>query len=163
MFFALAFVILVARFWVRLSLRQYQAWISDVLLVIALVCTMGNIMCDTLIYKVNGLLEYNHVTQYLGKVSDACASGLGSDASLPRQWIWAHQCRQVRFATKFFFDAGLYFPKFSLLMSYANMVPVTEPRMRVFLGCIATYLVLACLTAVFSDLFWCGKDVSINW
>ncbi|KAI3393297.1 hypothetical protein diail_4479 [Diaporthe ilicicola] len=135
-FFVLAFVFLVTRVWVRLSLRQYQAWISDVLLVVALVCTVGNIMCDTLIYGVNGLLEYKHVTQYLGK---------------------------VRFATKFFFDAGLYFPKFSLLMSYANMVPVTEPRMRIFLGIIATYLVLACLTAVFADLFWCGKDVSINW
>lgn len=133
------------------------------LLVIALVCTMGNIMCDTLIYKVNGLLEYKHVTQYLGKVSKRCPSGLGSHSGLPRRWIWAHQCRQVRFATKFCFDAGLYFPKFSLLMSYATMVPVTEPRMRIFLGIIATYLVLACLTAVFSDLFWCGKDVSINW
>lgn len=43
------------------------------------------------------------------------------------------------------------------------MVPLTEPRMRTCLGCIATYLVLACLTAVFADLFWCGKDVSINW
>lgn len=85
MFFALAFVILVARFWVRFSLRQYQAWVSDVLLVIALVCTMGNIMCDTLIYKVNGLLEYKHVTQYLGKVSDRYPSGLGSHPGLPRR------------------------------------------------------------------------------
>lgn len=48
-------------------------------------------------------------------------------------------------------------------MSYATMVPLTEPRMRIFLGCIATYLVLACLTAVFADVFWCGKDVAINW
>ncbi|POS69745.1 hypothetical protein DHEL01_v211861 [Diaporthe helianthi] len=135
-FFVLAFSFLVARFWVRFSLRQYQAWVSDVLLLAALVCTIGNIMCDTLIYKVDGLLEYKHVTQYLGK---------------------------VRFSTKFFFDVGLYFPKFSLVMSYATMVPLTEPRMRVFLGCIATYLVLACLTAIFADLFWCGKDVSINW
>ncbi|KAH8751605.1 hypothetical protein F5883DRAFT_207659 [Diaporthe sp. PMI_573] len=135
-FFVLAFSFLLARFWVRFSLRQYQAWVSDVLLVIALVCTVGNIMCDTLIYKVDGLLEYKHVTQYLGK---------------------------VRFSTKFFFDAGLYFPKFSLVMSYATMVPVTEPRMRIFLRFIAAYLVLACLTAVFADLFWCGGDVSINW
>lgn len=68
-FFVLAFSFLLARFWVRLSLRQYQAWVSDVLLIVALVCTAGNIMCDTLIYKVDGLLEYKHVTQYLGKVS----------------------------------------------------------------------------------------------
>ncbi|KAG8158084.1 hypothetical protein KVR01_011845 [Diaporthe batatas] len=135
-FFVLAFSFLLARFWVRVSLRQYQAWVSDVLLVVALVCTMGNIMCDTLIYKVDGLLEYKHVTQYLGK---------------------------VRFSTKFFFDAGLYFPKFSLLMNYSTMVPLTEPRMRMFLGIIAVYLVLACLTAIFADLFWCGVDVSINW
>lgn len=69
-FFVLAFSFLLARFWVRFSLRQYQAWISDVLLIVALVCTIGNIMCDTLIYKVDGLLEYKHVTQYLGKVSE---------------------------------------------------------------------------------------------
>lgn len=72
-FFVLAFVFLVARFWVRFSLRQHQAWISDVLLVIGLICTVGNIMCDTLIYKVDGLLEYKHVTQYLGKVSTVTA------------------------------------------------------------------------------------------
>lgn len=135
-FFVLAFSFLLARFWVRFSLRQYQAWISDVLLIVALVCTIGNIMCDTLIYKVDGLLEYKHVTQYLGK---------------------------VRLSTKFFFDAGLYFPKFSLVMSYSTMIPLTEPRMRTFLSFIATYLVLACLTAIFADLFWCGKDVAINW
>lgn len=88
-FFVLAFVFLVARFWVRFSLRQYQAWPSDVLLVIALVCTIGNIMCDTLIYKVDGLLEYKHVTQYLGKVSDGCPSGMASCRSLPRRWTWA--------------------------------------------------------------------------
>lgn len=75
-FFVLAFVFLVTRFSVRLSLRQYHAWVSDVLLAIALVCTMGNILCDTLIYKVDGLLEYKNVTQYLGKVSRASASGL---------------------------------------------------------------------------------------
>lgn len=75
-FFVLAFMFLVARFWVRFSLRQYQAWISDLLLVIALVCTIGNIMCDTLIYKVDGLLEYKHVTQYLGKVSDRHPLGM---------------------------------------------------------------------------------------
>lgn len=82
-FFVLAFVFLVARFWVRLSLRQHQAWISDVLLVIGLICTVGNIMCDTLIYKVDGLLEYKHVTQYLGKVSDGHASGWGRFSGLP--------------------------------------------------------------------------------
>jgi hypothetical protein len=68
-FFVLAFLFLLARFWVRLSLRQCQAWVSDMFLVLALVCTAGNIVCDTLIYKVDGLLEYKHVTQYLGKVS----------------------------------------------------------------------------------------------
>lgn len=161
-FFVLAFVFLLARFWVRFSLRQYQAWLSDVLLVIALVCTIGNIMCDTLIYKVDGLMEYKHVTQYLGKVSDRHALRM---ENLPKLGLvtWTHQRWQIRFSTKFFFDAGLYFPKFSLLMSYATMVPVTEPRMRIFLACIATYLVLACLTAVFCDMFFCGKDISINW
>lgn len=89
-FFVLAFAFIVARFWVRLSLRQYQAWISDVLLVIALVCTIGNIMCDTLIYKVDGLLEYKHVTQYLGKVSDGHVLAQRTCSGLPKCWMWAH-------------------------------------------------------------------------
>lgn len=84
-FFVLAFSFLLARFWVRFSLRQYQAWISDVLLIVALVCTIGNIMCDTLIYKVDGLLEYKHVTQYLGKVSEHVWIDAEDDQSvLPR-------------------------------------------------------------------------------
>lgn len=134
---------------------------------VALVCTAGNIMCDTLIYKVNGLMEYKNVTQYLGKVSDdptlrEAWPGWIAICSWAR-WTWTDQLWQIRFTTKFFFDAGLYFPKFSLVMSYSAMVPVTEPRMRIFLTCIATYLVLACLTAIFADTFWCGSYVSINW
>lgn len=70
---------------------------------------------------------------------------------------------QIRFAEKFLFDTGLYLPKLSLVFSYEMMVPKVNRRLRSFLGFIMFYLIVACMTATFATIFWCGIHPSINW
>lgn len=70
---------------------------------------------------------------------------------------------QIRFTERLLFDTGLYFPKLSLVLSYAKMVPETSPRLRLFLRCIALYVGFGCVFAIASDTFWCGPNPSVNW
>jgi hypothetical protein len=70
---------------------------------------------------------------------------------------------QIRFATNYFFDTGIYFPKFSIITFYANLVPVTHPEMRTALYVLAAITTSFALATFFGDTFWCGPDPSINW
>ncbi|KAJ4386649.1 hypothetical protein N0V93_009547 [Gnomoniopsis smithogilvyi] len=140
-FSAVALASVVARLLVRLTFKQHQyygrpIWMTDLLLVAGLGCAIGSSACDTLVYKLGALQDFDNPSEYLGK---------------------------IRFAEKFLFDTGLYLPKLSLVLSYEMMVPKTSRRLRLFLGCIIAYLVLACMTATSATIFWCGTHPSINW
>ncbi|KAF5008936.1 hypothetical protein FDECE_4799 [Fusarium decemcellulare] len=70
---------------------------------------------------------------------------------------------KIRFATNYLFNTGMYFPKFSILAFYFNLVPVTRPRMRIALYTLAGLTTTCALTTLFTDTFWCGRDPSVNW
>lgn len=70
---------------------------------------------------------------------------------------------QVRFATNYFFDTGVYFPKFSIIAFYYSIVPVTHPRTRITLHVIAAITVASALVTFFGDTFWCGSNLAVNW
>lgn len=70
---------------------------------------------------------------------------------------------QVRFATNYFFDFGLYFPKFSMLAFYFQIIPRTHPVLRKAMYAVIAFVTCASLTTLFADTFWCGTNVSINW
>ncbi|KAF4458418.1 hypothetical protein FALBO_14844, partial [Fusarium albosuccineum] len=69
----------------------------------------------------------------------------------------------IRFATNYFFDLGIYFPKFSIVAFYHNLVPVTHPEMRILLHALTGITVSFALITFFCDTFWCGPDPSIDW
>ncbi|KAF4452202.1 hypothetical protein F53441_4941 [Fusarium austroafricanum] len=71
--------------------------------------------------------------------------------------------RKARFATNYFFDTGIYFPKFSIIMFYYNLVPITQPRMRTALYVLAGITGSFAIITFFCDTFWCGPDPSVNW
>ncbi|CAN8100598.1 unnamed protein product [Discula destructiva] len=138
---AVALALVLGRFWVRITLHQYQhhgskLWLSDLLLVAGMACAFGTSTCDTLTFKLGAQEDFSDPSQSLA---------------------------QIRFAEKFLFDTGLYFPKLSLLLSFEMMVPKTSPRLRLFLWCIAIYLVLAGVVATGATAFWCGLQPSTNW
>lgn len=51
----------------------------------------------------------------------------------------------------------------SLVLTYNKIVPKTNHRLRLFLWCIAAYVVAGCIATTAADAFWCGAGVSINW
>ncbi|KAL2678778.1 hypothetical protein Neosp_009529 [[Neocosmospora] mangrovei] len=70
---------------------------------------------------------------------------------------------KIRFATNYFFDTGIYFPKFSIIAFYYNLIPPTHPQMRIALYILTFITGAFALTTFFGDTFWCGPDPSINW
>ncbi|KAJ4311208.1 hypothetical protein N0V84_010570 [Fusarium piperis] len=70
---------------------------------------------------------------------------------------------KIRFATNYFFDTGIYFPKFSIIAFYYNLIPQTQPKMRMALYALTAITGGCALITFFGDTFWCGPDPSINW
>lgn len=74
-----------ARLVLRLTLHQHQyygrtIWITDLLLVGGLGCAIGSSACDTLVYKLGALQNFDDPSVYLGKVRPqwlCCRSFLG--------------------------------------------------------------------------------------
>lgn len=70
---------------------------------------------------------------------------------------------QIRFATNYFFDFGIYLPKFSIIAFYYVLVPRSTRSMRIILHALTIVTVAASLFTLFADTFWCGRDPSFNW
>jgi hypothetical protein len=71
---------------------------------------------------------------------------------------------QILFASNYFYDVGLAFPKISMLAFYWDFFDFKHRRtMRNTLLCISVFVPSCYLTTLFDDTFYCGKDVSIQW
>lgn len=71
---------------------------------------------------------------------------------------------KISFASNYFYDFGMGFPKLSMLAFYwAYFNLDAEPAMRKMLWAMTAFVV-ACYTAIlFDDTFFCGGDVSVQW
>lgn len=77
LFSAVALASVLARLSVRLTLRQYQysglnLWLSDLLLIAGLGCAFGSSACDTLVYRLGALQDFEDPSTYLGQVRFLC-------------------------------------------------------------------------------------------
>ncbi|KAK8062110.1 hypothetical protein PG997_014207 [Apiospora hydei] len=131
---ALVFVAL--RIYTRLlRLRQRLDW-SDYLLLASAGIALGLIICDTLTYQMGVLDEYE-TSERLSKIS---------------------------FASNYFYDFGMGFPKLSMLAFYwAFFRSSISPGMRKTLYAITAFVCVCYLTILFDDTFFCGKNVSVQW
>ncbi|KAJ4237867.1 hypothetical protein NW760_003304 [Fusarium oxysporum] len=57
---------------------------------------------------------------------------------------------------------GIYFPKFSIIAFYFNLVPISQPNKRIALYCLAGLTTSFAVITFFCDWFWCGPDPSAN-
>ncbi|KAK7429103.1 hypothetical protein QQZ08_004318 [Neonectria magnoliae] len=103
---SLAIILVAARVFVRVYMNRDRIYWSDFWLLMATLSALGLIICDTLAYKANAMHNYTN----------------------PSVAVW-----KIRFAVNYFFDTGMYFPKFSIIAFYYNLVPPTQPQMRMAL------------------------------
>ncbi|EKJ72980.1 hypothetical protein FPSE_06876 [Fusarium pseudograminearum CS3096] len=132
----IAYVLVAARVYVRVWLRNAKIYSADYLLFAGLAACQGLLICDTMTYRMNAMDDFTI-----------------SNVAL----------KKIRFATNYFFDFGIYFPKFSIIAFYFNLVPFTHPGMRALLYALAGLTASFSLVTLFSDTFWCGPDPSVNW
>jgi hypothetical protein len=118
-----------------LRLRQRLDW-SDWLLLASAGIALGLIICDTLTYQMGVLDEYE-TSEKLSKIS---------------------------FASNYFYDFGMGFPKLSMLAFYwAFFRSSISSGMRKFLYGITAFVCICYLTILFDDTFFCGVPVSVQW
>jgi hypothetical protein len=132
----IAYVLVAARVYVRVWLRNARLYSADYLLFAGLAACQGLLICDTLTFRMHAMDDFT---------------------------INSVALKKIRFATNYFFDFGIYFPKFSILAFYFNLVPCTHPGMRTLLYALTGLTASFSLVTFFSDTFWCGPDPSVNW
>ncbi|KAH7087081.1 hypothetical protein FB567DRAFT_592926 [Paraphoma chrysanthemicola] len=131
-----AYAFVASRIYTRLfRARQKLDW-SDYLLIASALDALGLIICDTLTYQMGVMDEYETSVK-LSKIS---------------------------FASNYFYDFGMGFPKLSMLAFYWSYFNLSaHPGMRNMLYCIIAFVVACYLTILFDDTFFCGANVSVQW
>ncbi|KAL0934626.1 archaeal flagellin n-terminal-like domain-containing protein [Colletotrichum truncatum] len=139
---AVAFVS--ARLSLRLIRQRQALTISDWILIVALLDAIALFATDTMAYNLGGMDEYD---------PDAPEPSVADQIKLLK----------VSFAGNYFYDTGIYIPKFALLALYFKLVPQTMPILRKALYGVTGLTVAFAITTCFLDTFWCGPNVSVNW
>ncbi|KAH7040023.1 uncharacterized protein B0I36DRAFT_357384 [Microdochium trichocladiopsis] len=133
----LALIFLGLRLYVRITQRQKNLIWSEVWLVMGASWLLGLVICDTITYRKGAMSEFADQTDV--------------------------EIKQLRFATNYLFDAGLYFPKLSMVTIYFQLLPRHVRPLRWALYFTAVFTAAAFLIAIFVDTFWCGLNVPVNW
>ncbi|KAF7550141.1 hypothetical protein G7Z17_g5918 [Cylindrodendrum hubeiense] len=133
---AAAYVFVILRVYTRLfRLRQKIDW-SDWLLIVSAIDALGLIICDTLTYQM-GVLDAWEPSVRLSKIS---------------------------FASNYFYDVGMVFPKLSMLAFYwGYFLPDISLGMRRLLYGITAFVCASYTAILWDDTFFCGGDVSVQW
>ncbi|VTT58851.1 unnamed protein product [Fusarium fujikuroi] len=135
-FMTLAYTSVACRIYVRVVMRKARLFSADYWLIAGLLSCQGLLICDTITYSMDAMDNFT-----IDNVA----------------------IRKVRFATNHLFDTGIYFPKFSIIAFYFNLVPISQPKIRIALYCLAGITASFAVITFFCDWFWCGPDPSVNW
>ncbi|KAH8733912.1 hypothetical protein BGZ61DRAFT_491420 [Ilyonectria robusta] len=135
-FIFLSYVLVSARVYVRVWMRRDRLYWSDCWMMAALASAQGLVICDTLTYQMNAMDNFAITSVSLDK---------------------------IRFATGYLFDVGIYLTKFSILAFYYNLVPLTNPHMRIALYVLTAITGICALVTFMNITFWCGPNPSVNW
>ncbi|KAF6820881.1 archaeal flagellin n-terminal-like domain-containing protein [Colletotrichum plurivorum] len=133
---AASYVFVALRVYTRLFRLREKLAVSDWLLILSAVNALALIICDTLTFQI-GVMDNWEPSVTLSKIS---------------------------FASNYFYDVGMGFPKMSMLAFYWAYFPAdTSPAMRKALWGISAFVGLSYMAILWDDTFFCGKDVSVQW
>lgn len=139
---------------VHMQMHMRDLLLSDVFLLLAALACLGVVICDTLTFKAGAMSNFTDPRIPILKVTVPKVNSVRvcTDAL------------QVRFATNYLFDVGLYLPKCSILAFYFMIIPVaSSPETRKALHAVTYFVVLSTLITFFGDTFWCGPNPAVNW
>ncbi|KAF4342258.1 hypothetical protein FBEOM_3795 [Fusarium beomiforme] len=135
---AVSYVFVGLRIYARLFRAREKLNCSDGLVILSAFSALGLIICDTLTYRM-GVLDNFETSVKLSKIS---------------------------FASNYFYDVGMGFPKMSMLAfywAYLRPFKAMGSHMRKMLWGITVFVILAYMAILWDDTFFCGKDVSVQW
>lgn len=132
---SVAGLVILLRAWIRIGMERRSPILSDWLVAIGWIFALGWVICCAITYRMGALDEDPVTTVPLLK---------------------------VYFASNYFFDMGLYFPKASLLSLYCKVFQVNFKRLRIALYITMVYVTLCWITAFCLDTLWC-LPISNNW
>lgn len=148
-----------------MRLRQKLDW-SDWLLLASAGIALGLIICDTLTYQM-GVLDDYETSEKLSKVSFAPTIPIKGVTTTSHNIVSGDVLtsgEQISFASNYFYDFGMGFPKLSMLAFYwAFFRSSISSGMRKTLYSITAFVCVCYLTILWDDTFFCGKDVSVQW
>ncbi|KAK1995323.1 archaeal flagellin N-terminal-like domain-containing protein [Colletotrichum falcatum] len=131
-----SYVFVGLRVYTRLFRLREKLVLSDYLLILSAFNALGLIICDTLTYQM-GVMD---------------------------NWESSVKLSKISFASNYFYDVGMGFPKMSMLAFYWAYFPAeTSPAMRKALWGITAFVGISYMAILWDDTFFCGKDVSVQW
>lgn len=150
---ALTVLLFGARVMVHVQMHMRALLHSDVFLLLATLSCLGVVICDILTFKAGAMSNFEDPSAHIRKVSITAAKWV----CVPTDGV------QVRFATNYLFDVGLYLPKFSILAFYYMIIPVVASETRKALHAVTGFVIMSTLVTFFGDTFWCGSNPAVNW
>ncbi|CAH0027262.1 unnamed protein product [Clonostachys rhizophaga] len=151
---SLALVLVAARVFARIHLNKDKLHLADIFLLVASACALALVVCDQLVYNVGTMHNFEDPGTYTLLVRCLGSSLLAT---------FAKDSTQIRFTVNYWFDFGMYFPKFSIISFYYTLVPRTQPRMRQALYALTAITVASSLVTFFDATLWCGTNIKSNW
>ncbi|KAI5200672.1 hypothetical protein E4T38_06464 [Aureobasidium subglaciale] len=145
--FALAYSLVGLRIGVRITKRQQKhVIVSDILLVVSALDCLGLIICDTWTYALGGM-------RYIPQGEALSAANIRNEVALDK----------ISFASNYFYDTGMYWPKAALIALYFKIIPSTMPRLRMALYLVTAFVLACAISTCLLDTLWCAPNVSSNW
>ncbi|KAK6003542.1 hypothetical protein QM012_009313 [Aureobasidium pullulans] len=130
-----AYVLVGLRMYTRLLVQRQKLRLSEYILLFSALIGLGLIICDTLTYQ-------------LGVMDD---------------WESSVTLSKISFASNYFYDFGMGFPKLSMLAFYWGVFPADRPTLRKAMYAVTAYVCCAYMTVLWMDTFYCGVPVSVQW
>lgn len=148
-----AYAVVGLRLYTRLAVQREKLRVSEWILIVAAIDALGLIICE---------YESSHPCAS-DIMTDNFASTVTYKIGVMDDWAPSVALSKVSFASNYFYDVGMGFPKISMLAFYWGIFPSSRPTLRKAVYIITAYVCTAYFVVLWMDTFYCGVPVSVQW